>query len=606
MNTPKKFVPEQLPIHPKDQEDFSVWGFNDTKFAFDRDGHVQLTGNRYSLCGQKLDKLVPWISDVMKVQVSPDSVNRPHYPPQIPAPRLNETFLNELKVKFQNAQIETNGEIRLRHGHGHTQFEMYAIKHEALPRVPDLVVYPESDEQVSGLVQAALKHDVCLIPYGGGTNVTEALLCPENEERTIVSVDMSRMNKVLWIDPENLTACIQAGAVGRHIFENLARYGFTIGHEPDSVEFSTLGGWVATHASGMKKNRYGNIEDIVLDMTVVTADGHLQRHGLAPRESIGIDARKLMFGSEGNLGIITSAVVKIFKLPEVKKYGSVIFKEFSDGVNFLKELTRSGNLPASVRLVDNMQFQFSMALKSQKTGFAALKSKLEKFLVTKIKGYHPQKMVALTLVFEGGSAEVEHQEKAVYQLAKKFGGLKAGAENGKRGYELTFGIAYIRDFVMDQYVIAESFETSVPWSQVLTLCEKVKERLYRECAERGLPGRPYVTCRVTQMYHTGAAVYFYFAFYYKGVANPSQVYAEIEAAARQEILDQGGSLSHHHGIGKLRERFLKQVKPDLELDLIQKAKDAFDPKNIFGVSNQKANASQQDSESLHHQTRRSA
>jgi alkyldihydroxyacetonephosphate synthase len=403
----------------------------------------------------------------------------------------------------------------------------------------------------------------------------------------IVSVDMKRMNRILWIDRVNQMACIEAGAVGRGIMTQLARHGYTLGHEPDSVEFSTLGGWIATHASGMKKNKYGNIEDIVLDMNVVTADGKLQRSNVCPRESVGVDPRKMMFGSEGNLGIITSAVVKIFPLPEVQKYGSILFPSFEVGVEFLYELTRQGLAPASIRLVDNLQFQFGLALKHAPRGLKVLKSKIEKFIVTKIKGFEPKKMVACTLVFEGTAAEVALQEKQLYGLAKKWRGIKAGAENGVRGYQLTFSIAYIRDFVMNYFLLAESFETSVSWSQALALCENVKKRLYAEHAERGLPGRPFVTCRVTQVYQTGVCVYFYFGYYFKGLKNPSEVFAEMEVAARQEILANGGSLSHHHGIGKLREAFLKDIKSPATLKFSQQAKRAVDPLNIFGSGNQR-------------------
>src|SRR4029079_10217566 len=241
--------------------------------------------------------------------------------------------------------------------HGHTQEEMFAIKYGQLGRIPDLVVFPETDQQVASLIEAAKKHIVTLIPEGGGTNVTDALRCHAHEKRTIVSVDMTRMNRVLWIDRKNMMASIQSGAVGRHIMAELKKYGVTMGHEPDSVEFSTLGGWIATNASGMKKNRYGNIEDLVLDVSVATAAGTLERTSASPRESVGLDLRRLMFGSEGTLGIITSAIVKIFPLPEVQKYGSVLFPTFEEGFKFMYELARQSTPPASVRLVDNLQFQ---------------------------------------------------------------------------------------------------------------------------------------------------------------------------------------------------------------------------------------------------------
>jgi alkyldihydroxyacetonephosphate synthase len=569
-----------------DEESLDVWGFRDTAFQIKPNGSVELTGNRYSLAGQELPSLLPWVSEVMEVPIRPDDVHAPHYPTEISPPKNHPALLAELKLFLAEDQISQDPQLRLRHGHGHTQEEMFAIKYGKLGRIPDLVVFPTEEEQVERLVQAAAQHNACVIPFGGGTSVTEALRCPDGEERFIVSVDMRRLNRILWVDKVNRMACIQAGAVGRHIQEQLKAQGFTIGHEPDSVEFSTLGGWIATNASGMKKNKYGNIEDVLLDMKVVTAAGTLSRSATQPRESVGSDPRLWLLGSEGSLGIVTSAVVKLFPLPEVQRYGSVLFPTFHDGVEFLYDLSQTDKIPASIRLVDNLQFQFSMALKPKAVGLKALKSKLEKFVVTKLKGFDPQKMVACTIVFEGRKSEVEAQEKEVYALAKKHGGMKAGAENGKRGYQLTFGIAYIRDFVMKHYFLAESFETSVSWSQAESLCEKVKASLFAEYARRGLPGKPFVTCRVTQVYETGVAVYFYFGYYYKGVAHPSEVYAELENFAREQILKNGGSLSHHHGIGKLRQRFLPQIKSPAMLEWIGAAKRALDPQNLFGGGNQ--------------------
>src|SRR5262245_10633982 len=210
------------------------------------------------------------------------------------------------------------------------------------------------------------------------------------------------MDRILWIDPVNLMACIEAGAVGRHIQAQLAQHGFTSGHEPDSVEFSTLGGWIATYASGMKKNRYGNIEDLVLDVSVVTPRGALGRSGdPPPRESVGVDPRRWVFGSEGTLGIITHAIVKIFPLPDVVRYDAVLFPDFEAGVAFLQDLTRQGSTPASVRLVDNLQFQLGQTLRPRTTGWGALVRRLERLYVTRLRGFDPSSMVACTLLFEG-------------------------------------------------------------------------------------------------------------------------------------------------------------------------------------------------------------
>jgi alkyldihydroxyacetonephosphate synthase len=582
----QKIVPAPPRASPQDEESLEVWGFKDTRFQIDPSGTVELTGNRYELSGQKLPSLLPWVCEQMQVKIDPLEVAPQVYPPHIPASRATPALRAALAHLLSPAQITEDAPIRLRHGHGHTQQEMFEVKHGGLPRVPDVVVFPETEEQVVALVGLAREQGACLIPYGGGTNVTDALQCPVNEERPILSVDLRRLNRVLWIDPVNRMACIQAGAAGRELMSSLAEHGFTLGHEPDSVEFSTLGGWIATHASGMKKNRYGNIEEIVLDMNVVTADGTLTRQTVGPRESVGLDPRRMLFGSEGTLGIITSAVVKLFPLPEVQRYGSLLFPSFERGVQFLYELNGSGFVPASVRLVDNQQFQLSMALKPAKTGAAKWKAAAEKLVVTKLKGFDPGQMVACTMVFEGSREEVSRQERGLYALASKHGGMKAGSENGRRGYLLTFGIAYIRDFVMRHHVIAESFETSVPWSQILPMYEAVKRRINAEHAKRGLPGRPFVTARVTQVYPTGAAVYFYYAYYARGVERPSETYAEIEALARAEILESGGTLSHHHGVGKLRRGFLPAVHSPAALAWNRQAKAALDPENLFASGNQ--------------------
>ncbi|MEO6877577.1 MAG: FAD-binding oxidoreductase, partial [Gemmatimonadaceae bacterium] len=508
-----------------------------------------------------------------------------HYPPDVEPSRASVDLLTELRAELSDDQVTDDPRVRLRHGHGHTQEEMFAIKYGRVARVPDCVVFPETDAQVQAIVDLAIRRSACLIPFGGGTNVTNAVRCPENEDRPIVSVDMRRMNRIVWIDRANRMACIQAGAVGRDIVGALAAQGLTMGHEPDSVEFSTLGGWISTHASGMKKNRYGNIEELVLDVTVVTASGRIERTGALPRESTGIDPRLWFFGSEGNLGIITSAVVKVFPIAEACEYGSVLFKSFDRGLAFMHDLAHTSNLPASARLMDNLQFQLGMVLKPAKTGRAALVSKLQKWFVTGPLGFAPDQMVACTLVFEGDRVDVAQQQRAVYALAKRHGGMKGGAENGKRGYQLTYGIAYIRDFIMTQWFLAESFETSVPWSRAAELCASVKQTILDECARRNLPGIPFVSYRVTQMYDTGCVIYFYFAFYYKGVTDPSGVYHDIERIAREEVLRCGGSLSHHHGVGKLRQAFLPQIMSAAALRWISAAKTAVDPHNVFGVGN---------------------
>ena len=585
--TPGRIVPEPPVARPGDDESASVWGFSDTRFEMLDGDIVRMTGSRYELAGQELPDLLAWVRGMIHPDIAADNLNPSSYPPAIPEPHVNAAFLGAIEAFLEKDQVSDDAETRLRRGHGHTQEEMFRIKYGSLARIPDLVVFPASDDEVTKLVRAAVEHNVCLIPYGGGTNVSNALRYPVDEERMIVSVDLARMNRILWIDPENQMACIQAGAVGRIIAEQLAEHGFTMGHEPDSIEFSTMGGWVATHASGMKKNRYGNIEDLVLDVTVVTTNGTLERPLVAPRESVGIgDARRWIFGSEGGLGIVTQAVVKIFPLPEVQEYGSIIFPNLARGVDFLYELTRKATPPASVRLVDNVQFQLSQTLKPRSTGLKKLKSRLEKWFVLNVKGFDADEMTACTLVFEGTKEEVAAQQQIVYRIAKRHGGMNGGASNGKRGYQLTYGIAYLRDWILNHWLLAESFETSASWTDALAVCNNVKRRLEEEHRKRNLPGKPFMSCRVTQVYPTGVCIYFYYAYYFKGVENPSEVFSEVEHAARDEVLKSGGSLSHHHGIGKIRRDFLPRVLSPGMLEWEKDIKKAVDPGNVFGADNQ--------------------
>lgn len=229
----------------------------------------------------------------------------------------------------------------------------------------DAVIYVNSHAQTEKLVALAIECDVVLIPYGGGTNVTQALSPLKSEPRMVVSVDLSRLNKVKWVDKKNMCACVEAGIVGRDLEKELTKQGVMCGHEPDSVEFSTLGGWISTRASGMKKNRYGNIDDILVNFKIVTGVGTLTRGQNVPRLSSGPDIGEMVLGHEGNFGIITEAVIKVRLVPETQVYDSIIFHDFEAGSQFMYEVAASKNWPASIRTVDNNQFRFGMALKTE-------------------------------------------------------------------------------------------------------------------------------------------------------------------------------------------------------------------------------------------------
>jgi alkyldihydroxyacetonephosphate synthase len=306
--------------------------------------------------------------------------------------------------------------------------------------------------------------------------------------------------------------------------------------------------------------------------------------GDGARVSHGLDVCKLALGSEGMLGVITRALVKVHKVPEVQRYGSLVFPEWSAGLAFMEELSTLQMAPASVRLVDNLQFQFGRALKPANK--SPLLRELQKFFVTRIHGVDLEKMVACTLVYEGNDEEQRDLEARVMRTAKKFGGFGAGGAAGKDGYNLTFGIAYIRDFLLQYWTLGDSFETAVPWGKVDAVISAVKVAVAQSHKASGLEGHPFVTARVSQIYQTGCCVYFYIGFHYKSCRDPLDAFRKLEHDARVAILDAGGALSHHHGIGKIRAEYLNRVKSPAALEWSRCAQAALDPDGIFANGNQ--------------------
>lgn len=569
--------PVQLPSR------WDGWGFTDTELCVDqKSGELQLLGDRYLLSGKSFPSLRPWLEAKAGLNVDWTSPAQPK--PQFDAPIRNQGFIDAVKNAYH--RLSFNGEERVFHGHGHTAQEMFMLKWSKIPRVPDAVIWPTCHEDVEIIVKAAVKHDVVLIPYGGGTTVSQSLLCPEGETRMIISVDMHCMNRILWVNKKNMLACIECGIVGRDIEPKLSQHGLTLGHEPDSIEFSTLGGWIATRASGMRKNKYGNIEDIVVHVKTVTPQGTLEKSVASPRISAGPDLHHVVLGSEGTLGICTQAIVRLRPKSGMTKYGSVIFPNFEQGVECLHEIAMKRLQPVSIRLVDNVQFQFGQALKPTTDSLMQeVKDKIKKWYVLNRLKFDPDRMVAATLLFEGEPDEVAHQEKQVFSIAAKYGGVNSGEENGVRGYFLTYIIAYLRDLGFRYQFIAESFETTLPYSQIIECCAAVKANIKEIAKKAGVKFDPFVSCRISQLYDTGACVYFYFGFVWHGCDKPVDVYSQVEHAAREEILKHGGTISHHHGIGKIRSGFLADTISQQGVDILKAIKNQVDPTNIFAAGN---------------------
>jgi len=594
----------------KSEESYGAWGYKDSGFVLNIDKRgrriVSMKGDRYRISGKPLSRLVPFLEDEMNVTIDPLRTSLPSFvaDPVIDHCEISDIGLEKLD-RIVTGGTSTYSRDRCRHGSGQSQADIFSIRRGSLQdrRFPDVVVWPDNSSEVSHLVALAAAENWCLIPFGGGTNVSHATWCPpkEKEPRPIISVDMKRLCRVLWINKEDGLAHVEAGITGGELASQLEKFGVTMGHEPDSIEFSTLGGWIATKASGMKRSRYGNIEDIIKDVSVVGANGILGQESGGTgndstkidkcnafgRVSTGIDLRSLVLGSEGGLGIIVSAVIKILPLPECKEYESVILPSFQDGLHFMKDVATMRQFkPASVRLVDNAQFRLGQVLKGQEKGFiSSVTYNMMKLVVSSIYNLKKDCAVSVSITFEGSNEEVHYQKSRINRFAVKNGGVITGPSVGQAGYDLTFAIAYLRDFAMSYFCLGESFETFVPWSKLDDLISCTKERVCLEHKKRCLPGEPLVSCRVTQIYDEGACIYFYYLMNYEGVEDPVGVYHEIEDCARDEILRQGGSLSHHHGVGKIRGKWMNTVNSDYANDLFKDIKQGIDPDNLFGARN---------------------
>lgn len=570
-------------VFPKRRQDvlkWYGWGYKDSEF-YVKDNVIHFKGDKYPLEGTSLPYFTEWVLHTFNVSVH-DNIPKPELPKEFPKPTVNKGFLADI----QTSQISytQEGIDRFVRCHGQTLHDIYNLCHDKFKRIPDIVTWPTNHKEVEILVNLAHKHNVAVLPYGGGTSVSGAITCPQDEERMICVLDTSQMNRMLWLNKKNLTVCFEAGIAGQDLENVLRKEGLTVGHEPDSYEFSTLGGWVATRASGMKKNVYGNIEDLVVRVKLVTPSGVLDRECSAPRISCGPDFNHIIMGSEGTLGVITEVVLKVRPLPPVKRYNSLVFPDFESGVGFMREVAKRRCQPASVRLMDNDQFIMGQSLKPIKGWKEDMMDCIKKKYLTSVKCIDLTKICAATLLFEGEVEDVDRQESLIISIAKKYKGFSGGGQNGERGYIMTFVIAYIRDLALLYDIVAESFETSVPWDRCYNLCQNVRRRIQLECHAKSVHHFS-ISCRVTQTYDAGACVYFYFAFNYKGFSNPVELFEYIENCARDEILASGGSLSHHHGIGKIRSQWYTKTVTQTGADLYKATKKQLDPRNIFAIGN---------------------
>ena len=576
-----------------------LYGFSDTFFKLCENYIVILTGSRYDICNKRICNFVPFLSSIANIPIntfdtiSPKTDLTNYYDFLENASKAN--IKKEIKNLLTKHKIEYthSGEEILSHSHGQLGAdEVWRIHSGDYKKIQcvDLVVYPTTTEQIKILYTTIQSFtNTKLIPFGGGTNVTGCLLIHrENETDYYISVDMRKYNKILQVNIENKYAIIQSGACGKEIEKCLNAQGFTMGHEPDSYEFSTLGGWISTNASGMRRNMYGNIEEIVIDFGYINKYSKEVDVRFPVRHSHGPNPNLLFYGHEGNFGIITEVLVHIKRIPENKYFNSILFYNMTDGIAFLKDVYDENLRPSSIRLVDNEQFKFGQALKPEKTSFfEKLIDKIKKFYLLTILGFDVNKMVACTLMIEGTTASNKFTFNQIKRIAAKYNAVFGGSENGRAGYNLTHSIAYIRDFTMDYRIMGETFETSIEWSKIEQMGESVKQTL-RNISSKYIKTTPFLSYRVSQCYNTGVCVYFTFGFYNdpeNSVEQGIEIYHKMEKCMRETMTKFGGSISHHHGVGQIKADELISVTDKTQIEFHKQLKDIFDSNQNFSNNN---------------------
>jgi alkyldihydroxyacetonephosphate synthase len=496
----------------------------------------------------------------------------------IPTPMISEQLLAELTEVVGAENVEQDDLDRLVHTYGKALRDLLRIRAGDIPRVPDVVIYPGNEAEVQLIVDRAVAADAVIIPYGGGSNISGSLQAPEDETRPVISLDLGRMNQVIDIDEQSGLARIQAGAQGPDLEEQLGARGWVLGHYPDSFTHSTLGGWVATRSSGMQSDKYGDISDIARGMRVVMPGKVLQIRPL-PHTSTGPSVREMVLGSEGRLGVITEVTVQVHQVPDVRLILGYLFPSWESGLAAMQEISTSDAHPSITRVSDGKETAFSFATRKKSSGIS-ISSLISKGLmkVLQRRGWNLDEVCLSFVGYEGGKAHVTRQKKIVKDIVGKHGGILVGKGPGVLYDQKKFDTPYIRDFLLDRGGIGDVSETAAPWSKLLPLYRNVIAAAEKVYAQLGVPG--WIMCHLSHSYHSGACLYFTFAFKHDGI-DPLGQYEPLKNAIQQAFVDSGGTLSHHHAVGTEHAAWLEQDISAPGVHMIEGLFSAMDPNSNF-------------------------
>jgi alkyldihydroxyacetonephosphate synthase len=442
---------------------------------------------------------------------------------------------------------------------------------------PDLVALPRAQAEIETVLSWAEAEGAAVIPFGGGTSVVGGVE-PRLGERPVVCLDLRRLDRVLEVDPASMAARIQAGATGPGLEEQLREHGLTLRHFPQSFEYSTLGGWIATRAGGHFATLHTHIDDLVESVRAITPRGAWESRRL-PGSGAGPSPDRALIGSEGILGVIAEAWVRVRPRPQFKLSRGVEFDDFLAAAGAVREISQSGLHPSNCRLLD--------ALEAGATGAGSGERSL------------------LVLGFESSHHPVDAPMALAVQIARSHGGapnppptgrfvaseatnrpVGGGGEGAVGAWRSAFLLApYLRDTFVACGVLSETFETAISWGHFedfhATTTETVRQKVSEVCdAPKDGPGAPRVTCRFTHVYPDGPAPYF-------TVIAPAvrggevEQWDEIKAAASEAVIENGGTITHHHAVGRDHRPWYDQQRPPPFAAALRAAKKELDPASIL-------------------------
>ena len=486
-----------------------------------------------------LQTLIGESTDLGKITLS-DAVD------QVPNSRLGEHHL-----------LDTSPETRLRHARGQSLPDWLAMRSGDIGAFPDAVAKPRTVSEVRELLDLASKQNFDVIPYGGGTSVV-GHINPVSDENAVLTIDMGMMNQILHVDSESQLVTIGAGATGPQIEQSLKELGFVLGHYPQSWEYSTLGGWVATRSSGQQSLQYGRIEQLFGGANVETLAGNLKIPAL-PASAAGLDMREIILGSEGRMGIITDVTVRVSSSPETEYFGALYLSSWEEGLAFVRNLIQQRIPLSMLRLSNPLETAAHIAMNGEHRPSASVR--LGAVMVTYgISGAKVQCSAILDrLLGLGRNFKAEEADGAITDWTKS-----------------RFKAPYLRDLLGDLGYAADTMETAVNWSNVEETTKRIEKAICNALANEDEKVLAY--SHLSHMYPQGSSIYTTYLFRMGNSYNDALLrWAKIKKAGAREIVACGGTISHQHGVGTDHKDFLTDEKGVLGIAAMDRLCNLFDP-----------------------------